>query len=126
MKQRILIIEDNPKNLKIMVDLLTYHGFGTLEAQDGESGIEMAIREKPDLILMDVQLPRIDGYEATKRFKSNEETKNIPVIIVTSFAMKNEEERAREVGCDEYVSKPIDIKKFVETVKKFLPGKQER
>ena len=118
---RVLIVEDNPKNMKIMADLLRVHGYECLQARDGMEGLDTAIREKPDLILMDVQLPRLDGYAVTRSIRQNAGTRSIPVIVVTSFAMKNEEERAREAGCDEYISKPIDIRKFVETVKRFLP-----
>ncbi len=117
----VIIVEDNAKNRKIMADLLRVHGYSYIEAVDGQEGLELTIEKKPDLVLMDVQLPRLDGYEATKMIKTDERTSHIPVIVVTSFAMKNEENRAREAGCDEYISKPIDIHSFVETIKKFLP-----
>ena len=117
----VLIVEDNEKNMKVMRDLMRVQGYQTLEAVDGLTGLDMARQHRPDLILMDIQLPTIDGYEVTRRLKTQEETKQIPVIAVTSFAMRGEEEKAREAGCDAYVSKPIDIRKLIETVQKFLP-----
>ena len=117
----VLIVEDNPKNMKLMRDLMGMHGHRTLEAPDGPAGLDMALQHRPDLILMDIQLPTMDGYEVTRRLKAQEETKHIPIIAVTSFAMRGEEDRAREAGCDAYVSKPIDIRKLVETVQTFLP-----
>ncbi len=119
----VLIVEDNPNNRMIMRDMMEVQGHRTLEAVDGPAGLDMAVRHRPDLILMDVQLPGMDGYEVTRRLKAQEETKGIPIIAVTSFAMKGEEDRAREAGCDAYLSKPIDIHKLVETVKKFLSAK---
>ena len=122
----VLIVEDNPKNLKLMRDLMRVQGYQTLEAADGLIGLDMALQHRPDLILMDIQLPGIDGYEVTRRLKAQEETKHIPIIAVTSFAMKGEEDRAREAGCDAYVSKPIDIRKLVETVQRFLNAKDAK
>ena len=122
-KYRILIIEDNPKNMKIMVDLMQVHGYETITAEDGMIGLETALKEKPDLILMDVQLPGIDGYEVTRRLKGKDATRDIPVIVVTSFAMKGEEARAKEVGAAGYISKPIDIHKLMDTVAEHLPRK---
>ena len=122
-KYRIMIIEDNPKNMKIMVDLMQVHGYETITAEDGMIGLETALKEKPDLILMDVQLPGIDGYEVTRRLKGKDATRDIPVIVVTSFAMKGEEARAKEVGAAGYISKPIDIHKLMDTVAEHLPRK---
>ncbi len=122
---KILIVEDNPKNSKLMVDLLTVHGHETMVAEDGPVGLEMAEAEQPDLILMDVQLPGMDGYEVTKRLKAMESTKSIPIIIVTSFAMKGEERRAEEVGASAYIAKPIDIHHVIATVARFLPMERE-
>jgi two-component system cell cycle response regulator DivK len=115
-KYKILIIEDNPKNMKIMVDLMEVHGYEAATAEDGFTGLETALTEKPDLILMDVQLPGIDGYEVTRRLKGKDATRDIPVIVVTSFAMKGEEARAKEVGAAGYISKPIDIHKLMDAV----------
>jgi len=117
----VLIVEDNPKNRKVFKDLLRIHGYKSLEAVNGEEGYKMAKEHKPDLILMDVQLPGIDGYKVTRRLKSEVDTEDIPIIIVTSFAMEGEENEAREAGCNDYISKPINIHQFVETIKKHLP-----
>lgn len=125
-EKTVLIIEDNPKNRKIMADLLRRNGYRFIEADDGQSGYNLAVSERPDLILMDIQLPVMDGYEATRRLRANESTRDIPIVVITSFAMKDEERRAREAGCDEYLAKPIDIHGFIETVKRFAPmGKEE-
>ncbi|HOS41469.1 MAG TPA: response regulator [Spirochaetota bacterium] len=121
----VLIVEDNPKNRKIMADLLRHNGYRFIEAEDGQAGVEKAIAERPDLILMDIQLPRMDGYEATRRLRANDATRGIPIIVITSFAMKDEEARARAAGCDEYMTKPIDIHAFVATVKRYAPPRGE-
>jgi two-component system cell cycle response regulator DivK len=117
----VLIVEDNAKNLKLLRDLLRAEGYRTLEAMDGLSGLAIAREQRVDLILLDIQLPTLDGYEVTRRLKADERTRRIPVVAVTSFAMKGEEERARAAGCDAYLSKPIDIRKVLETVRRFLP-----
>ena len=122
----VLIVEDNPNNRMIMRDMMEVQGHKTLEAVDGPAGLAMALEHRPDLILMDVQLPGMDGYEVTRRLKAQGGTKGIPIIAVTSFAMKGEEDRAREAGCDAYLSKPIDIHKLVETVKGFLNAKDAK
>ena len=122
----VLIVEDNPNNRMIMRDMMEVQGHKTLEAVDGPAGLAMAVERRPDLILMDVQLPGVDGYEVTRRLKAQEGTKGIPIIAVTSFAMKGEEDRAREARCDAYLSKPIDIHKLVETVKRFLNAKDAK
>ena len=117
----VLIIEDNPKNRKVFKDILSVHGYKSIEAVDGEEGYKMAKEHKPDLIVMDVQLPGANGYEITRRLKSEDDTKDIPIIIVTSFAMAGEENEARVAGCNDYLSKPINIHQFIETIKKYLP-----
>jgi len=117
----VLIVEDNEKNRKLMRDLMRVHGYQYLEAEDGFTGVEMAREHHPDLILMDIQLPGLDGYAATRQLKEDESTRAIPIIVVTSFAMKGEEEKAREAGCDAYISKPIDIHRLIATVQDFLP-----
>ena len=116
----VLIIEDNQNNLMVMRDLLRLHGYQTLEAGDGPAGLEIAREQMPDLILMDIQLPTMDGYEATRQLKADERTKSIPIIAVTSFALSGEEEKARAAGCDAYLSKPIDIHGTLETVREVL------
>ena len=120
----VLIVEDNPKNRKVFRDLLRIHGYKSIEAVDGEEGYKMAKERKPDLILMDVQLPGIDGYKVTRRLKSEDDTKDIPIVIVTSFAMEGEEKEAKEAGCNDYISKPINIHQFMETIKKHLPAQK--
>ena len=119
----VLITEDNPKNRKVFKDILSVNGYKSIEAEDGEEGYKMAKEHKPDLIVMDVQLPGANGYEVTRRLKSEDDTKDIPIIIVTSFAMAGEENEAKAAGCNDYLSKPINIHKFIETIKKYLPTK---
>jgi two-component system cell cycle response regulator DivK len=116
----ILIVEDDSRNLKLIRDLLQVKGYRTLEATDGKQGIESAKTNKPDLIVMDIQMPVMDGLEATKILKASEETKGIPVIALTSYAMKGDEERILGAGCDDYITKPIDTKDFLKRVAKYL------
>ncbi len=106
----ILIVEDNPKNLKLIRDVLHYRGYTTLEAQTGEVGVELARQRQPTLILMDVQLPGMDGRAATQMLKTDASTQHIPIIAMTAFAMKGDRERLLLEGFDDYVAKPIDIK----------------
>jgi two-component system cell cycle response regulator DivK len=120
MEKIILIVEDEPKNLKLIRDLLQGSGYLTLEATDGAQGIELAKAHKPDLILMDILMPVMDGLKATKILKADAETRNIPIIALTSYAMKGDEEKIREVGCDEYITKPIDTKEFLKKVAEYL------
>ena len=120
----VLIVEDNEENMKVFRDLMQIHGHRTLEARDGPTGLEMAREHLPDLILMDIQLPVMDGYEVTQRLKADEATQGILIVAVTSYAMTGEEERAREAGCDAYISKPIDIRNLIETVKGLLQTKE--
>ena len=117
----VLVVEDNAVNRKITVDLLQVHGYKSIVAEDGYAGLEMAQSRAPDLILMDVQLPSIDGYEITRRLKAEDATKHIPIVIITSFAMKGEEKLAIQAGASAYLSKPIDIHQLIETVKSYLP-----
>ena len=119
--QRILIIEDNVINRKIMRDLLRIHHYETFEAVNGLEGVKMAKELLPDLIMMDIQLPELDGYSATKRIKADAQTQKIPIIAVTSFAMRGEADRAKEAGCDAYITKPIDIRQVIMKVREFLP-----
>jgi len=95
-------------------------GYQVIEARDGLSGVELAIAERPDLILMDIQLPELDGYEATKRIRAIEETKNIPIIAITSYAMVGDKEKILAAGCTAYIEKPIDPKSFIEELKKYI------
>lgn len=118
--KRILIVEDNELNLKLFRDLLEAHGFDTLFTRDGLEVLALARQHNPDLILMDIQLPEISGLEVTRLLKEDATLKNIPVIAVTAFAMKGDEERIRAAGCEDYLSKPISVTKFIAMVKRYL------
>jgi two-component system, cell cycle response regulator DivK len=122
MSKRILIVEDQEDNRAILRDLLTSAGYNLIEAIDGAEGVEVAQRERPDLILMDIQLPIIDGYEATRRIKGQAELKSIPIIAVTSYALSGDEAKARAAGCDAYVTKPFSPRELLAIVRKYLPG----
>lgn len=124
MSKKILIVEDNDLNLKLFRDLLEAHGYETIETKDGMEAIKLALTVKPDLILMDIQLPEVSGLEVTRRMKADERLKHIPIIAVTAFAMKDDEQKILQAGCEAYVSKPISIMPFIETVKRFL-GSQD-
>lgn len=119
MSKTVLIVEDNELNMKLFVDLLEANGFSTLAARNGADGLRLAREHRPDLILMDIQLPEVSGLEITRQIKADPELKDIPVIAVTAFAMKGDEERIREGGAEAYVSKPISIGPFVELVKRY-------
>jgi two-component system cell cycle response regulator DivK len=118
--QKILIIEDNATNMKLAITLLTLAGYAALVASDAEAGLALARSELPDLILMDVQLPGMDGLAATRLLKDHPATRAIPVIALTALAMKGDEERIRAAGCDSYIAKPLDYKKFLSIVAKYL------
>ncbi len=120
MKKVILIVEDDPQDLKLSRDLLEASGYASLEATNGKKAVELAREKKPDLILMDIQMPVMDGFEATKILKADAETRNIPIIALTSYAMKEDEEKIREAGCDGYITKPIDTMGFLKTVSELL------
>lgn len=120
MSKRILVIEDTEDNRRILRDLLTSAGFDVIEAVDGEKGVFAATEVNPDLILLDIQLPIIDGYEAARRIKSNPATRHIPIIAVTSYALSGDEAKAREAGCDGYIAKPFSPRHVLATVRKFL------
>ncbi len=117
---KILLVEDNAHNRKIFSGMLTHAGFTVVEAEDGHQALEKAPIEKPALILMDLSIPGVDGWEVTRRLKADAKTKAIPIIALTAHAMRGDEERAKTAGCDGYLSKPISPKKVVEEVKKFL------
>jgi len=116
----VLIVEDNELNMKLFHDLLDAHGYNTLQTKDGMEALGLAREHNPDLILMDIQLPEVSGLEVTKWIKEDEALKSIPVIAVTAFAMKGDEEKIREGGCEAYVAKPISVESFLSTVKEFL------
>ena len=116
----ILIIEDNLKNLKLVRDVLQFQGYTTLEAETGEAGVELAQERQPALILMDVQLPGMDGRAATAVLKADLRTRHIPIVALTAFAMKGDRERLLAEGFDGYIAKPIDIKEFPKAVESYL------
>lgn len=120
MSKKILIVEDNDLNLKLFNDLLQAHGYQTVEIKDGLDAVGVVKRHKPDLIIMDIQLPEISGLDVTKKIKADKEIANIPVIAVTAFAMKDDEEKILRAGCQAYISKPISIVSFLDTIRKFL------
>lgn len=119
-EKKVLIVEDNELNMKLFHDLLEAHGIGVVETRNGHDVLELARANKPDLILMDIQLPEVSGLEVTTWLKADAELKSIPVVAVTAFAMKGDEQKIRESGCDDYMSKPISVSKFLETVQKYL------
>jgi two-component system, cell cycle response regulator DivK len=120
MQKTILIVEDNELNMKLFNDLLEAHGYKTLQTRSGREALELTRLHKPDLILMDIQLPEVSGLQVTQWIKEDEGLRHIPVIAITAFAMKGDEEKIRQGGCEAYLSKPISILKFLETVRSFL------
>jgi two-component system cell cycle response regulator DivK len=120
MDKTVLIVEDNELNMKLFHDLLEAHGIGTIQTNDGRNVLDLAREHKPDLILMDIQLPEISGLDVTKWLKEDPELKSIPVIAVTAFAMKGDEQKIREGGCEDYISKPISVGKFMEVIDSYL------
>jgi two-component system, cell cycle response regulator DivK len=120
MTKRILVVEDQEDNRRIVRDLLASAGYEMIEALDGEAGVRLAETERPDLILMDVQLPLLDGHEATRRIKRNPELRAIPLIVVTSYALSGDDAKAMAAGCDAYVAKPFSPRQLLATIRKFL------
>jgi two-component system cell cycle response regulator DivK len=120
MSKTVLIVEDNELNMKLFHDLLDAHGFQTLQTRDGMDALAIAREHHPDLILMDIQLPEVSGLEVTKWIKEDDELSSIPIVAVTAFAMKGDEEKIRDGGCEAYIAKPISVTKFLETVRRFL------
>lgn len=118
--QRVLVVEDNRDNMTLIVDVLESLDYDVIQAKDGEQGIELARSEQPDLILMDLSLPKIDGWEATRTIKAQDELKQIPIIALTAHAMVGDRERALEAGCDDYMTKPINIQTLAMKLTKFL------
>jgi two-component system, cell cycle response regulator DivK len=121
MTKRILVIEDTEDNRQIVRDLLTSVGYETLEAIDGAEGVAMAEAHRPDLILMDIQLPEMDGYEATRRIRAIPELARVPIIAVTSYALSGDEAKTRAAGCDGYVAKPFSPRQLLAKIHEFLP-----
>ena len=120
MQKKVLVVEDNELNMKLFNDLLEAHGYKVVQTRDGLSALEIARKTMPDLILMDIQLPEVSGIEVTKWLKEDETLRSIPVIAVTAFAMKGDEQKIREGGCEAYISKPISVMNFLQTIDKFL------
>ncbi|MDX1716968.1 MAG: response regulator [Anderseniella sp.] len=116
----VLIVEDNELNMKLFNDLLEAHGYRVLQTREGLSALDIARQHKPDLILMDIQLPEVSGIEVTKWLKEDEELRSIPVVAVTAFAMKGDEQKIREGGCEAYISKPISVASFMATINGFF------
>ncbi len=122
MTKLILMVEDEARNLTLLRDLLQVSGYRTIEATDGEQGVELAKASKPDLILMDVLMPKMDGLEATRILKADTTTSNIPILVLTSYAMKGDKETILQAGCDGYLAKPFDIQELLKEVTKYLSG----
>ncbi|MEE8517162.1 MAG: response regulator [Alphaproteobacteria bacterium] len=120
MTKTVLIVEDNELNMKLFHDLLEAHGYKTLQTKDGMEALELARKHHPNLVLMDIQLPEVSGLEVTKWIKEDEDLKSIPVIAVTAFAMKGDEEKIREGGCEAYIAKPISVSNFIEVIEKVI------
>ena len=116
----VLIVEDNEKNMKLARDVLQAKGYKTLEAVTGEDGVKLAKERKPDLILMDIQLPIMDGYEATRRLKADPASSSIPIIAVTSYALSGDEEKARAAGCNDFVPKPYSPRQLLAKIRQYL------
>jgi two-component system cell cycle response regulator DivK len=121
MTKRILVIEDTEDNRQIIRDLLTSVGYEIIEAADGVDGVAMAETHRPDLILMDIQLPGMDGYEATRRIRAVPDLAQVPIIAVTSYALSGDEAKTREAGCDGYVAKPFSPRQLLAKIREFLP-----
>ena len=123
-RKTVLIVEDNELNMKLFHDLLAAHGYATIQTRDGLEALELARKHRPALILMDIQLPEVSGLEVMKWIKEDDDLLTIPVVAITAFAMKGDEERIRSGGCEAYISKPISVGGFLETVRRFVgdPG----
>lgn len=120
MPKTVLVVEDNELNMKLFHDLLEAHGIETVQTRDGNAVLDLARKHKPDLILMDIQLPEVSGLDVTRWLKKDSELKAIPIIAVTAFAMKGDEQKIREGGCEDYISKPISVSHFMDVVNKYL------
>ena len=120
MPKTVLVVEDNELNMKLFHDLLEANGYDIIQTRSGLEAIDLAREHHPDLILMDIQLPEVSGLEVTKWIKEDDDLRSIPIVAVTAFAMKGDEERIRQGGCEAYLSKPISVGKFIETVKAYV------
>ena len=120
MPKQVMIVEDNELNMKLFRDLIEASGYTTIQTRNGMEALDLARKHRPDLILMDIQLPEVSGLEVTKWLKEDDELSHIPVVAVTAFAMKGDEERIREGGCEAYISKPISVSHFLDTIRRLL------
>jgi two-component system cell cycle response regulator DivK len=118
--RRILIVEDNPLNMKLFTAMIAAQGYEVLQATDGHRGLDIAQKQRPDLIIMDVQLPGISGLEVTENLKGSDATRHIPIIATTAFALRGDEEKIRASGCDGYMAKPIAITEFLDLIESFM------
>ncbi len=118
--RRILVVEDNALNLELVRDILAAEGYEVLEAADGPTGVAVALAERPELILMDLQLPGLDGFQAAQQIRADPNLKDVPIVAVTAHAMKGDDDRARAAGCDGFIAKPIQVRDFVATVARYL------
>ncbi len=122
MAKVILVVDDDPKNLKLIRDLLQVSGYKTVEATGGEQGVKLAKSKKPDLILMDIMMPKVDGYTACREIKMDKATKAIPVVMLTSLDYELNKELGRDMGADGYITKPVDRQKLLDVIRRFLPA----
>ena len=125
-KKTVLIVEDNEMNMKLFVDILEIHGYKTVGTNDGAKALEVALEHRPDIILMDIQLPGMDGKQATRMIKANENLANTPVIAVTACTMKGDEDSFRSCGCSDYISKPFSLTNLIEIVEKYTQEELEK
>ena len=123
MTKTVMIVEDNELNMKLFNDLLEAHGYATVQTKNGVEAVKLAREHRPDLILMDIQLPEVSGLQVTQWLKDDPDLAHIPVVAITAFAMKGDEEKIRQGGCEAYLSKPISVVKFLETVRNFIGDK---
>jgi len=122
-RRSVLVVEDNELNMRLFCDLLDAYGFDTFECRDGSGAVDIARDKKPDLIIMDIQLPEVSGLDITRWIKDDDDLTHIPVLAVTAFAMRADEQRVREAGCEAYLSKPIQISSFIRAVESLTEGK---
>ncbi len=121
--RKVLVVEDNVLNMKLFNDLLEAHGYTILQTKDGREALDIARLHRPDLILMDIQLPDVSGLEITKWLKADEELRSIPIVAVTAFAMRGDEEKMRQAGCDGYLAKPISIAGFIQAIERYIDAR---
>ena len=125
MKEKILIVEDNPQNMRLLEMTLRDGSYNLLKATDGEEALDMAMREQPDLIIMDIQLPKLNGLEVTRKLRQSPEFSHIPIIAITAYAMKGDEQKAIDAGCDAYLSKPFNIHELTGMIAEMLLPRQK-